>query len=178
VCSVGSHHAESVEPLDERDLAALHPTQLLHPVGKRLARPLAAAELSQFVEQTRRRVVVGSSASLDQLDDFLPRPLLPPREFAQVVLAGAFSGATALLCPSLGVLPGHTLPVFPAPPGVLEENLRGPGGAVAGLDRPARPPANSSARTLAPSPRATRSRNASLLSTGSCANQPDGFVRV
>jgi hypothetical protein len=42
--------------------------------------------------------------------------------------------------PSLGVLPGHTLPVFPAPPGLREQSLRGPAGAVAGLDRPSRPP--------------------------------------
>jgi len=92
----GSHHAEAVEPLDERDLAALLATKLLEPVGKRLARSLAAADLSQFIEQSRRRVVVGHRASLDELNDLTPGLVLPSREFPQVVLAGAFSGATAL----------------------------------------------------------------------------------
>ncbi len=141
VCSVGSPHADAVQPLDERDLAALLPTKLLNPVGENLARSLAAADLSQFVEQTRRRVVVGRRASLDELDDLTPRLVLPPREFAQVILAGTFSGATALLFPSLDVLPSRTLSVFAAPPGLREQILRGPAGTVAGRDRPGRPPA-------------------------------------
>lgn len=127
--------------MDERDLAALLPAKLLDPIRERLARPLAAADFSQFVEQTRRRVVVGRRASLYELHDLTPHLILPPRECAQMVLAGEFSGAAALLCLSLGALTGRTLPVCTAPSGLREQVRRGPAGAVPGLDRRSRSPA-------------------------------------
>src|SRR3954447_20315890 len=132
VCSVESHHAEAVEPLDERDLAALFPTQLLKPVGEHLARSLPAADLRQIVEQSRRRVVVGRCASLDELDDLAPRLVLPPRELVQVGLASAFGGATAFRGPPVSFFPSRTLPILAAPPGLREQILRCPAVDVAG----------------------------------------------
>ncbi|WP_147263095.1 hypothetical protein [Geodermatophilus sp. TF02-6] len=106
--------------------------QPLDPVSEHRRRPLPAADLRQIAEQDHCRVVVSTRTPLDQLEDFLPCPLLPPRELGQVVLVSAFGGATPLRVPPRGLLPSRTLPILAAPPGLRGQLFRRPAADVAG----------------------------------------------
>ncbi len=70
-----------------------------------------------------------------------PRLVLSPREIVQTGLAGAFSGATAILCPPLGRFLGRTLSILATPPGLGEQLSGCPAADFAGAGRSGGPTA-------------------------------------